>query len=749
MKKLTSLLITHALLLTLFAPPVTAQQPQTAPPQSTPPTRSAPQDDEDEVVRITTNLVQVDAVVVDKQGRQVTNLTADDFEIFEDNRAQKVTNFSYILNETSRSSAETAGNPTDKKSVPPPAPPRRLRPEQVRRTMALVVDDLGLSFESTSFVRDALRKFVNEQMQPNDLVAIVRTSAGMGALQQFTSDKRQLHAAIDRVRWNLSGRGGVSVFAPVEGKDLAAGGDPDAERRARERENVTAELEDFREEIFAVGTLGALNFVVRGMRELPGRKSVLLMSDGFALYTPDRGRGRSDRVLQALRQLTDLANRASVVVYSIDARGLVGTSFSAADDMSGFTQQQFDDTARERSNFIFDTQSGLAYLSQQTGGFLVKNNNDLSGGIRRVVEDQKGYYLIGYRPDTATFDRRYHRISVKVKQPGLRVRTRTGFFGIRDEETIPVRRTRQQQLLAALTSPFAAADVRLRLTTFFGNTAEDGSFMRSMLHLDGNDVKFSQQPDGQYKAVLDVVAITFGDNGSVIETLDRTNTLTLPEDVYRKLLRNGLTYTLNVPIKKAGAYQLRMAVRDTATERTGSASQFIEVPDLKKNRLAVSGLIVSGAAGEAMDTGATSVAAATSSPAPAAAGRADQPAQGAAADEADALAGPAVRRFRQNADLALGYAIYNARLDKATGRPQLMTQTRIYHDGQVIFTGKEQAVEAQTPGLDLKRIGVLAQFRLGAGLPPGEYVLQVVVTDALRDDKHRTATQWIDFEIYK
>jgi VWFA-related protein len=755
MKKPSSLLITHTLLLSLLMPPVAAQQPQSpptqsAPPQSAPPARPAPQDDEDEVVRITTNLVQVDAVVVDKQGRQVTNLTADDFEIFEDNRAQKVTNFSYILNETSPPAAETAGKPADKKSVPPPAPPRRLRPEQVRRTMALVVDDLGLSFESTSYVREALRKFVNEQMQPNDLVAIVRTSAGMGALQQFTSDKRQLHAAIDRVKWNMAGRGGISVFAPIEGKDLAAGGDPDAERRARERENVTAELEDFREEIFAVGTLGAINFIVRGMRELPGRKSVLLMSDGFALYTPDRGRGRSDRVLQALRQLTDLANRASVVVYSIDARGLVGTSFSAADDMTGFTQQQFEETARERSNFIFDTQSGLAYLSQQTGGFLIKNNNDLSGGIRRVVEDQKSYYLIGYRPDSATFDRRYHRISVKVKQPNLRVRTRTGFFGIRDEETTPVRRTRQQQLLAALTSPFAAADVRLRLTTFFGNTAEDGSFMRSMLHLDGNDVKFTKQPDGQYKAVLDVVAVTFGDNGSVIETLDRTNTLTLPEEVYRQLLRNGLTYTLNVPIKKAGAYQLRMAVRDTATERTGSASQFIEVPDLKKNRLAVSGLIVSGATGDAANTGATSAAAATATASPApAAGRDGQPAQAVAADEADALATPAVRRFRQNADLALGYAIYNARLDKATGRPQLMTQTRIYRDGQVIFTGREQAVAVQSPSLDLRRIGVLAQFRLGASLPPGEYVLQVVVTDMLRDDKHRTATQWIDFEIYK
>ena len=805
MKKLTSLVIAHALLLPLLAPPpARAQAPRAAaasppaqiapPPQPqatprqtpSPPSSQQPAPDdgsEDDVVRITTNLVQVDAVVVDKKGKQVTDLTADEFEIFEDKRERKITNFSYVLNETAPPPAETnvagaARKSGDKTSVPPPAPPRRLRPEQVRRTMALVVDDLGLSFESTSFVREALKRFVNEQMQPNDLVAIIRTSAGVGALQQFTSDKRQLHAAIDRVKWYAGGRGGVSVFAPVESipNQPLRGEETPADRRARGADAMAAELEDFREEIFAVGTLGALNFVVRGMRDLPGRKSVLLMSDGFSLYTTDRGRGRSDRVLQSLRQLTDLANRASVVVYSIDARGLVVTGFSAADDLSGQTPQQLEDTMRERSNMIFDTQSGLAYLSQQTGGFLIKNNNDLTGGIRRVVEDQKGYYLLGYRPEGATFDRRYHRISVKVKRPGLKVRTRTGFFGIRDEETRVVRRTRDQQLLAAITSPFASPEVRLRLTTYFGNTAGDGSFMRSMLHLDGNDVKFSREPDGKYKAVLDVVAVTFGDSGRIIESLDRVHTLTLPADLYRRVLRDGITYNLNVPIKKAGAYQLRMAVRDTATERTGSASQFIEVPDLKKNRLALSGLIVTGMNEETAKVGATDAAAATtagasSSPSSAAegndggGGEAASASNGAAsasngaasasngaasaAEAANALSGPAVRRFRQHGGLALGYAIYNARLDKANGRPQLTSQTRIYRDGQLVFGGKEQPLDVQMPYSDLKRIGVLAQLKLGAQLTPGEYVLQIIVTDALRNDKHRVATQWIDFEVYQ
>jgi VWFA-related protein len=757
MKKLASLIIAHALLLSLLAPPATAQQTGGAPPRSAPPAaQPAPPDDDDDVVRITTNLVQMDVVVVDKKGNQVTDLTAEDFEVYEDKRPQKITNFSYVLNELApRPGATTA--PADKRAAPadkqaPPAPPApRLRPEQVRRTMALVVDDLGLSFGSTDAVRGALRKFVDEQMRPGDLVAIIRTSAGMGALQQFTSDKRQLHAAIDRVKWNLAGR--VSAFSPIEegsvprsritmggeepGRSNPSGGgvtvDPNFSMRPGEGDPA-GEIKQFREELFAVGTLGAVNFLVRGMRELPGRKSVTLFSDGFSLRPTERGPS-SERVFQALRQLIELANRASVVVYTIDARGLVAPSLSAEDDTAGMGLEQLDEAQRNRSFQIFDTQGGLDYLSRQTGGFLIRNSNDLARGVRRIVEDQRGYYLIGYRPEGVTFNRRYHDFAVKVKRPGLRVRTRTGFYGVRDEETRPVvRRSRDEQLLGALTSPFAAAGVRLRLTAIFGNTGEAGSFMTSLMHIDGSDVKFTRQPDGMYKTVLDVVGVAYSDNGRVVDSRNQTGTLTMSEEAYRKALRDGLVYSFNVPIKKAGAYQLRMAVRDAATERTGSASQFIEVPDLKKNRLALSGLIVSGLKAGDRTAAATG------------AREENAPPETGAGNGAATLASPAVRRFRRNSSLAYAYAIYNPRLDQTRQLPQLTTQARIYRDGAPVFNGDVTPLNI-TSLPDRERLDLAGSLKLGAGLPPGEYVLQIVVTDLLATGKHRVASQWVDFEI--
>jgi hypothetical protein len=185
-------------------------------------------------------------------------------------------------------------------------------------------------------------------------------------------------------------------------------------------------------------------------------------------------------------------------------------------------------------------------------------------------------------------------------------------------------------------------------------------------------------------------------------------------------------------VQKPGSYQLRVAVRDAATERVGSASQFIEVPDLKKARLALSGIFMAAA-----DVAPAGVAA----PAPSA--------DGAAADAggSDPLRDATVRRFRRGALVDFRYHIYNAKLDPATGKPRLLTQTRLFRDGQPVFQSPSQPYDFGLPAAGAARLGAGRRLRLGAQLPPGQYVLQVVVTDELAKGKRRTATQWIDFEI--
>src|SRR5262249_9282455 len=236
--------------------------------QSSAPTQQPSRISVEDVVRITTTLVQVDAVVTDKSGRQITDLRPDDFLVLQEGRPQRVAHLSYIATRSATTESTAKPAPTAKSSTPPV--PVHLRPDQVRRTIALVVDDLGLSFASTAFVRKTLTRYVNEQMQPGDLVAIIRTSAGAGALQQFTNDRRQLLAAIDELRWHPIGRGVVSAFTPEPTDELAqaAQGDPraaiDAKLMAEAAAHARRELGQLREEVFAVGTLGAVGYVVRG-----------------------------------------------------------------------------------------------------------------------------------------------------------------------------------------------------------------------------------------------------------------------------------------------------------------------------------------------------------------------------------------------------------------------------------------------------------------------------------------------------
>jgi VWFA-related protein len=620
--------------------------------------------------------------------------------------------------------------------------PARLRASQVRRTIALVADDLGTSFQDIAGVRRALKKFVDEQMQPGDLVAIMRTSAGIGALQQFTTDKQLLYRAIERVRWSPHGRAGVGTFAPIEPSPTASigsmtgsrpgSGDRKGVGEEEDDDDPRAALEEFREGVFTVGTLGAISFVVRGMRELPGRKSVVVFSGGFQIYkdhNQPHDRRDSSRILENLRRLTDQANRASVVIYTIDARGLATTNLTAADNyFPAPGSDPVDSPALRRGRELIGKQEGLAYLAEQTGGIFVKNTNDLGGGMERILDDQKGYYLIGFRPQGDVFEplqgrTRFNKFEVKLKRSGLSIRTRAGFYGFLETKRAAPR-TRAEQLLSALASPVASGELSLRLTSLFNSPAEKAAVVDSLMHIEASQLKLTDEADGWKRAVIDVLAVVSGEHGQVVDEINRTETIRARGEALRLMLSEGLVYMMKVPIKKPGAYQLRVAVRDAQTDKVGSASQFIEVPDLGKRRLALSGVVIS-AAGEEPAPGEAA--------APQAAGR-------------DPLRDATVRRFRRGSRIDFFYHIYNAKVDRTTGRPRLVTRVRLFRDGRPVFNGPPIPFD---PGrqADMTHLKMGSRLRLGTDLAPGEYVLQVIVTDELSRGGGATATQWLDFEI--
>jgi VWFA-related protein len=792
---------------------VFGQQPQSKPapsPQPTPPAAPAPtpdtQREADDVVRITTKLVQVDATVTDTAGKQVTNLTAEDFEITENGRPQKITNFSYISSAPADAGPGASGSPVkstsakDRGVMSPLAPPGQLRPEQVRRAIALVVDDLRMSAEGISSTRQALRKYVDQQMQPGDLVAIIRTSAGIGSLQQFTNDRQQLYTAIEHIRQIARAGARFGAFTSTSMLDrletqvtdsVATETEASADRRNREGAGSAASqssmrgvdterlegINQFRDTLLTVGTIGALNFVVRGLRELPGRKAVVLFSDGISIYNSDSNTGdRNERVMSALRQLVDRANRASVVFYAIDARGVQPGLFTAADATSGGPQAPLNSGPQgavtgigsitpdlagrqvfgSRSGEMFEGQNGLSYLSRETGGLAVFNNNDLNRGIRRALDDIAGYYLIGYRPEESTFDpvtgrRRYNTWAVSVKHhPGLKVRSRSGFLGIA-EQARTGNRTRAEQLMAALLSPFAADGINLQLTSFFLNDATIGSAMRSVLLMDASKVTFTEQKDGQMETALDIIGVTLGENGEIIDQVSRIERIRVSPETLQRFLREGMVYGLNVPVAKPGGYLLRIAVRDAATGRIGSAGQYVEVPNVKsKDQLILSSLVISGNNPDGTAKRETplellkSVLARGSSPpvTPPPTPTVVAGGEGMIGTE-DPRAGPASRRFRTRMFLNFACVIYKMRREKLL---QLTSQVRLYHDGQEVFIGQPTPLD-MSQQQDISRLVVARRLFLGTVLGPGAYILHLTVTDASNSGRPRTATRWLDFSI--
>ncbi|HEX3251398.1 MAG TPA: VWA domain-containing protein [Pyrinomonadaceae bacterium] len=669
-------------------------------------------DEKDDVVRITTNLVQVDAVVT-KDGKLVTNLTADDFEIFEDGKRQAITNFAYISNLPS--SASPAAPAETKKTTTPVVPYAPVKPNEGRRTIAFVVDDLGLSAESLGQVKKQLRKFLAEQLSPNDLVAIIHTGGEMGALQQFTNDRRVLTRAVDQLRWNYCSSAGIHVLPSV---------------RSFRNELPICSWDSY------LKSLKAVRFIVDALGYLPGRKSMVLLSDNLPIETQEESLLPQDRSQRPeigndndvstsqdpslntdsrnyyaiLRKIAEKAIRSSVVIYAVDTQGLQYTGPTAADDISARDPRVVGSLISARSKLLYNRRQGGELIAKQTGGFQVRNSNDYN--LDKIMEDQAGYYLIGYRPTDETFNRSFHHIKARVKRSGMNLRTRFGFFGVTEEEAARTKPLSTQDVTnLALASPFVAQDIEVDMTSFFVEDTAGGSIVRSFVYIDAKNLTFTPA-NGKYQSSIELHGAIFGDNGAIAQQMKRGATISLSERDYQQAMANGMGLSFDMPVKRAGAYQARLVVRDRPSSRIGSAGQFVVVPDLKNKKPAVSGIIL----------GLPN------------------------ADQSVSNAGG--RRFRQNDNLYFGFNIYNATNETGQLR-NLAMNAMLFRDGKAVYSGPEVPISGSNQK-DLSRVFTSSVIKLTPDLVPGNYYLQVVITD--QDNKNKAAApvvQWIDFEIEK
>jgi VWFA-related protein len=418
--------------LPMLAPPPPAA-PHAEPVLAPPPPPPAPPAT---VIRISTSLVQLDAVVSDKAGRPVTDLTPADFEVVEGGRKRTVTHVSYV--QTSEHRGDALG----------------------RRTIVFLVDDLHLSQRGIAETRDLLSTFARSHLAPSDLVTVARASDVGAKGLQFASGAAAIQAAAEGIRYSR-----VSLAQDALTPRVSLDGANDGvDRRifaGSVRPWVSPESDTLEASRMAARSVVALKGVVDALRGLPGRKAVVFVSQGFVSDLPSladqAGRFRRDTfgsldgvygdvtLRAAVRGVNDLANRASVVVYGLDPTGPAHAASSSglglpsmggvgeAPGLATFTSAAISG-ARQREV----RQNGLIDLAVPTGGLLVRDTFDHARGLERILADQSGYYLVAYEPDAATFARiggavPFHDVEVKVRREGLRVRSRKGFYGVTDE----------------------------------------------------------------------------------------------------------------------------------------------------------------------------------------------------------------------------------------------------------------------------------------------------------------------------
>lgn len=641
-------------------------------------------------LRVTVRLVQIDAVVQDKAGHHIADLKREELRLLQDGKERKITHFSYIGVTPAGSSHERNGRQQPERVYTPAAP---MTVRDIRRTVALVVDDLGLSWESMHRVKGGLREFVDRHLQADDAVAIVRTGSGTGTLQQFTTDRQMLYAAIDRLHWTGLSRAGVDSVKPMNEDELAQVGNGRAQSISMQT------FERFRSRSYTLGTLGALNRVVEELGKKPGRKSAVLFSDGLQIFSGQDDRITGGPVSDRLRRLCEQANRAGVSFYTVDTRGPIVLAMRAVDTVrSGPAAAQL---SIGRHKEYTENQEGMAMLARETGGVFSGGRNDLALAAANALGDQSGYYLIGYDPGPGVFDdeqavTKFHRIKILVKRAGAKVRTRPGFYGVADRPAPPPKTDRQSQLLAAIRDPFQSGDIGLRLSAIYAITEQTGPAILAMLHIDGAKLDFHEVPGSELQAAVDVALISFGEEGHAEASTADTYQIRVKPEQLEEARQRGFVYKVTHKLERPGAYQVRVAVRDATTGQVDSASQFVELPDWRQKRLAVSGVLLTA------DGGGNTAS--------------------------------VLRQFGPKTKMSYSIEVYNA-------GPETAILSRLYRDGRLVWTGQEHSI----PGAE--RVPLSRDLTFDNGAAAGNYVLEVRAVRREGGKIREAASQWTDFEI--
>ncbi len=565
----------------------------------------------------------LDLVALDAEGRPVPDLRLEDFELTETGAGRKIVQATWF---DARRHTATGGTTFE------------FEPDDIHRNFVAIVDDLGLPVEGIAKVQGLLRAFVKDQMGSGERMAVLRTSSGGGVLQELTDDRRILTEAIDRIQF----LGGHAAERTSSGANWLA-----------------------------------LRNVLQGLRQLPGRKFVVLFS---------QNPGAAGAHDPAAATLFGEANAAMAVVYGVDPRGP-----PRADSPTG-------------------KNSPLEQLARESGGMA---GAELGG----VLWAEEGFYGLSFEEPPAELGplKAWNdAVEVKVRRPGITIRARTRSLRIPARQELAAPPERALEVRQALGSPFQGFDIRAQMTALFVNFVGQSAAVEAGVLIDARDLGTIREANGKYRQAVRLMTDAISDQGASTVPIERAYDIEMQQDAFELAQRNGLYFKVTLRLPPGQTWSIRALASDGITGRLGSAVQVIEIP--QSGVFSLSGVNL----------------------------RAFDP-TGGKSPTIDPKENGAARIFRIGRPMEFLYAILNPAADE-NKQAQVEIKTRVYSGIKSIFEGKPSEMTYPVQGGTLQQ--VMGRLTLASNLAPGDYILEVTVTDKRAPAGSRASvSRFIDFQL--
>jgi VWFA-related protein len=560
------------------------------------------------VVRVTTRMVQVDTIVLDKEGHPVKGLKADDFTVTEDGVRQRLASFSERISEPA--------NPAPPPVLPPHVTTNRPAVTQTNAengTVAvLLLDGLNTPPQDRIYVKQQMLKFLARQYDPNTKLAVIALGNKLTVLQDFTHDPLLLRAALDHYLAEtpaLARSGGqmetrsasvpaptVNLPAQATGGPTGSGPDPGLpatlagggsnasifEDIAYMMDRFEREAENFSRDTRISTTLSALEQIARFTSAQNGRKVLLWFSTGFPFSvvgdspsSMETERNYGDQI----RRTINLLNDAHVATYTIDAGGLAPESLGdpslSGRDSEGKIQLGIDaNRALSGEAFQrFSTHDALETIARDTGGRYFGNSNDLDHAIQSALTESSSYYMIGYYPSNKKWGGKFRQIKLQVDRPRVQLRYRRGYFAVNPSDW------RKDNGERTLTAALTANSLPSTEVTFMARALPPAPDSDTVVEfaVDPSTLSFETEAENHHHSTLQFEVQAFTPEGKLVKAEVQTAEASLPLPTYERLRQQELP--MNVPIRLApGKYILRLGVRDNLTGLFGTADLALEVP---------------------------------------------------------------------------------------------------------------------------------------------------------------------------